>query len=547
MTLKILQKYANSWRLDHPDLKDVSETIFAKGVITAFYAGTDDGPIVAKDMCDLTVDGKEFTKVPIWYHPQKDWVENWKLNTDPSAHAWGILETDSAAWAEFWEHSGTLVDKDGGAVQSVPDKGLKFDNHAVARGGYAFSVDDEVVVMLQKDEAVAVLGFADGIPRRPYDYVQAEMPTQVMDTSDDPPNVGDPHTPYILQLSDLNRVVTPSGTGPGWLPPTGNRLGPDGFGLHLEKEAKIFPDKVAHPPPGDPIPFELNWNYQCFYGSEKVSRGNIELIGYYWTPNPDPQFGPFNGWMNYGLSVPFSPWADYLEAWKNTCDIVQTLDRSTMDPNSWVGAWPGGYGRPDNWKWLVDDPNAPDSQVTRSYVMRTYLIEAGPLLYLFRIFYQHMTPPAGGGKVWYWKNRIAWSSNSPPLSDWSGYSGVTSGWTPPMWSPDVCPNPYPTKIEDCYPPPDGYLPGNNNQETFYGDAPTWVYVAPSSKKILDSIESRVAASNAQVDVIAAMGAAVITAVPEGFSLYDVVGSHSIIPSVGNIRQLKFKYAKRIGT
>jgi hypothetical protein len=544
MDLKILQKSANSWRLDHPDLKDVYETTFAKGVITAFYPGTDDGPVVAKDMCDVTVDSGEFKGVPIFYHPQKDWVANWKENTDRNIHMYGGLFTDSAAWAKFWNASGKLVDKDGNPIENIPGEGLAFDGHSVARGAYSFSVGDEVTVMLQKGEAVAVVGFADGKPRRPFDYVQVEMPTQVMDTGNDPPIVGDPHTPYILQLSDLDRLITPSGLAPGYQPPTGDYLAPDGFNLKLLKDAKQFPDKVGHPPPGEPIPLDFEYDYQCFYGTEKVPRGNIELEGYYWSPNPDPQFGPFWGYMNKGYN---SPWATYLADWQNTCDIVQTLDRGTMNPNPWVGTWPLGYGRPDYWLWLMNDAGNPANQVIEDDVMRTYLFEVGPLLYLLRVFYQHTRPPAEGGRVYYWRNRIAWpwDSNTPPPSDWSGYAnwGGYSAlqWTGPMWV--AGPNPWPTKAENCIPPPDGYLPGNNNQETFYTDNPHYLYVAPASKKILDNIEGIVAASNGQINVWEAQRGVPVTAIPEGFK---EIANSFVVPDSGNYRELKFKIAKRIG-
>ena len=550
-TLTVIEKYPGSYRIDHPNFGDVAKTVYAKGVITGFHPATPDDPVVAKDVCDVTVEGGEFKEVPIFYRSPQAYLDNWKLNTDPNVHRYGGQTTSSVAWADFWNATGALLDKAGNPIPSLPPDGQPFDKNVIARGVYSFSVGDEVVVMLQKGAPVAVLGFADGIPRRPFDYVQVEMPTQVIDTGADPPIVGNPYTPYILQLSGLDRNTSPSGSNMGYRPQTGDNMGPDGFSLKLLKDARVFSDKVVHPEPGPPLPFELNWDYQCFYGSEEAPRGNIELEGYYWVPNPDPMFGPFNGWMDYGGSVPFTPWATYLAAWKNTCDIVQTLNRATMDPNPWIGAWPFGSGRPNYWLWIVDDPNNSANQGITDYVMRTFLIEAGPLLYLIRVFYQHTMPPSGGGKVWYWKNRIAWASSFPPPSDWSGYSGTDpSKWTPPMWVPGVCPNPTPTKIEECYPPPDGYLPGNNNRESFYSDNPNYVYVAPNSKEILDNIEGIVAASNAEVDVIAAQGSALVTAIPEGFRNYDGpmedTGSHFLIPPVGNLRELNFKYAARIG-
>ena len=308
---------------------------------------------------------------------------------------------------------------------------------------------------------------------------------------------------------------------------------------------------MAHPTPGTPTPIYFSYDYACFYGSEQASRGNIELEGYYWNPNPDPAFGPFWGYMNNGLGT---PWADYLAAWMNTCDIVQTVNRSTLADNPWVGTWPGGYGRPDYWLWLVDDPSNVENQSKIDFVMRTYLIEAGPILYLVRVFYHHMTPPPGGGKVWYWKNRIAWPWNGiNPPSDWSGYTSwggyAPSQWTPPMWVNGYGPNPWPTKIQDCIPPPDGYLPGTNTQETFYSENPHFIYAAPSSKKILDNIESLIAESNAKVNVPSLGGQ--YPEPPEGFrNIFGNGFSYSLppgfIPPVGNLRELNFKIAARIG-
>ena len=113
-----------------------------------------------------------------------------------------------------------------------------------------------------------------------------------------------------------------------------------------------------------------------------------------------------------------------------------------------------------------------------------------------------------------------------------------------MWNPANCPNPFPKKLADCYPPPDGYLPGNQNGETFYTDNPHYLYVAPSSKKILDNIESIVAASNGQINVWEAQRGVPVTAIPEGFK--EMVNSF-VVPPIGDYRRLNFKIAKRIGT
>lgn len=552
--LTVFEKYPGSYRLDHPDFSNVSKSPYALGVITGFYPATPDDPVTAKDVCDLTIDGQEFKEVPIFYHPPTAYADNWKLNADPSIHAFGELMSLSADWADFWKASGALVDAQDKPITDIPKDGLPFKDQAVARGIYSFSVGDEVAVMVKDGVPVAVIAFVNGVPLRPFDYVKVEMPPQIIDTMATPPVLGDPHCPYILQLSDTIRMVTPSGPNPGYSPPTGGNLGPDGFDLKLLKDAKIFPDKVAHPTPGAPTPLYFGYDYACFYGSNKVSPGNIVLDGGLWNPVPDPAFGPFWGYM-HGIAAD-TPWADYLAAWMNTCDIVQTTQGYGGPDQPWIGAWPNGLGRPTYWLWLVDDPGNAENQSKIDYVMRTYLIEAGPMLYLVRVFYQHMTPPAGGGKVWYWKNRIAWPWNGiNPPSDWSGYTSwggySLTQWTPPMWVNGYGPNPWPAKIQDCIPPPDGYLPGTNTQETFYSDNPHWIYAAPASKKILDDIENIVAASNAQVDVIAAIGSGTIPT-PDGFrNIFGEgnarqIGNGGIIPPFGNYRELMFKVAARIG-
>ena len=553
--LTIFEKYPGSYRLDQPDFSHVSKCNYAKGIVTAFYAANDDDPLVVKDVCDLMVGDQKFEKVPIFYHPPKTYADNWKLNAEPSVHPYGGLPSPSAAWADFWKASGSLVDAQGEVVADIPEGGLVFKDQAVARGAYSFSVDDEVAVMLQEGIAVAVIGFADGIPRRPFDYVEVNMPPQVLDTFDPNEPIGDPHCPYILQLSDTIRLVTPSGPEPGTLPPTGGSLGPDGFDLKLLKDAKVFPDEVAHPTPGPPILLEFQYRYQCFYG-QPAPRGDIILDPNLFNPIPDYQFGPFFGYMRFNApNDPFEgSWVDYLAQWLSTCDTIQTTQEYGGPNQPWAGLWPLGLGRPFYWLWLFDDPSNAANQTTTDYVMRTYMIEAGPIVYLARVFYQHTTPPAHGGKVWYWKNRIAWPWSFAPRPDWSGYSDIDPmTWTPPMWVPGYCPNPTPANIENCIPPPDGYLPGIRSQETFASDNPYFVYAAPSSKEILDGIEGIVAASNSGVDVTAAMGGSQIPQVPEGFrdvrgkGVGEEAGAGFLIPPVGNLRELNFKIAARIGT
>jgi len=84
-----------------------------------------------------------------------------------------------------------------------------------------------------------------------------------------------------------------------------------------------------------------------------------------------------------------------------------------------------------------------------------------------------------------------------------------------MWPSS--PNPWPDKIEDCVPPPDDVLDVSYDYYEHYQDFPYFVYSAPSSKEILDNIDSLVEASNAGIDLIALSGSGTGTVkAPEGF-------------------------------
>jgi hypothetical protein len=560
--LTIFEKYPDSWRIDHPTFEDVRKSPYAVGVITAFYEANGDDPVVVKNVCDLTIGGQEFKEVPIFYHPPKAYAENWKLNAEPSIHAFETLMSDSAAWADFWKASGALVDAQGKSIADMPKEGLPFEDQTIARAAYSFSVGDEVAVMLKEGEPVAVIGFADGVPRRPFDYMQVEMPPQVIDSSM-PENIGDPHCPYILQLSDSNRNVTPSGPNPGSEPPIGGNLGPDGFDLKLLKDAKIFPDKAEHSSSSSDSDLLFDWNYYCFYAGMDSIDISLYIALYdsdHWNPVPDPAFGPFYGYMHYGAlwNIDIPDWATYLARWKDSCDTIQQQEyvEGSWQDKTYLGLWPSidgetSLGRPLDWGIAVW--NGGHSNASEDFVMRTYLLEAGPMLYIIRVFYYHYTNKGTGSTIYLWKNRIIWPFVDSPPSGWSGYPpGDYSGWTAPIWP--FSGNPVPTTIEECNPPPDDSLPGENiNMESFYADNPHYIYAAPSSKKILDNIESIIAESNAKVDVQAVQQGTSYDSVqpPEGFrNIFGPGVSYGLppgfIPYVGNLRELNFKIAARIG-
>jgi len=386
--------------------------------------------------------------------------------------------------------------------------------------------------MFKEGVPVAVIGLASGKPRRPLDYVQVEMPPQILD-SDDPTIIGDPHCPYILQLSDRNRTSSPSGLSPGQEKPTGKSLGPDGFDLKLLKEAKVFPDKVKRVSSSGSSDFTIDRNYYCFYEPE-VMGPIIQLNGAAWDPPPAPTFGPFYGYMNFGYN---SPWEDYLAAWINRCNTQQLYSMS------YVGLW---NGQPPFWAITAQDGTANSDT---DYVMRTYLIEAGPKLYLVRCFYQHSIYRSNTN-LYLWKNRVIWPWNGiVPPDGWSGFPVGGGSWTAPMWA--ASPNPTPHSIGDCNPPPDDTLTLSSKSEYFFGDIPHQIFSAPSSRKILYDIESIVAASNGGVDLVACSGGDLTTASPpEGFvsetGAYTFpLGQGGIIPYVGNMRELIFKIAEMV--
>lgn len=509
--ISVIEKYPPSRRLDFENFGEVCKSTFAKGVITAFHAANEDDPLVIADKCDVEVNGQEYQEVPVFYHPPKAYIENWKLNAESGIHAWGTTPGQE----DFWLAAGALDDQ----------------KKTINRAGYSFSVGDEVAVMLMEGEPIAVIGFASGKPRRPFDYVQVEMPPQIID-SDYPEDIGDPHCPFILQLSDRNRNSSPSGPSPGEEEPTGESLGPDGFDLKLIKEAKIFPDKVEHQADSGVSEFAIDWNYYCFYEPE-VMGPTIQLNGAAWDPPPAPAFGPFYGYMNFGFD---SPWADYLAAWINKCNTQQVYGES------FVGLW---NGQPPFWAITAQDGTIDSFD---DIVMRTFLIEAGPKLYFIRCFYRHVKYTYNTN-LYLWKNRVIWPWNGiVPPDGWSGFPVGGGSWTAPMWA--ASPNPTPTSIEECNPQPDDTLALSNVYEAFYANIPHQIFSAPSSRKILDDIDSIVATSNGAVDVVACSGGDLATALPPKGFISETgeytfpLGQGGIIPSVGNIRELTFKIADK---
>jgi hypothetical protein len=182
----LFEKYADSVRLDHPDVADVRKTTYAKGVITDFKKIEDD-PIQVEPMVKVTGDwGEESDYIPILFRPK----------------------------AEYWD------DPEG-------EKAIDFDT---TKGVYAgswqsFRADDEVVVLLQDGVPVAVLGFADGLPRIGEDIVFFGGATY-----------WDEPTPYwISMLNQLKSEIVDEA-----------ELGPDGMTVGLELEVEAYEGDVDH-------------------------------------------------------------------------------------------------------------------------------------------------------------------------------------------------------------------------------------------------------------------------------------------------------------
>ena len=139
--MPVTEKYPASWRLDHPDFRDIGETSYAKGVITevkitppildlistppeaSVYALRE--PLAFESLAKVELIGGETDYLPIFYHPKEQY--------------W---DTNAYEATEFDQEQGYF----GNAWMSF-------------RGG------DEVVVMLKKGIPVAILGFADGNPK----------------------------------------------------------------------------------------------------------------------------------------------------------------------------------------------------------------------------------------------------------------------------------------------------------------------------------------------------------------------------------------------
>lgn len=127
--MEVFEKYPLSRRLDHPTFSDVKKTTYAKGVITEFQEISDD-PLVVESMVKVKIDEEESNFIPICYQPKEGY---WDGEGD---------DEDVALARDFDEEKGCFK-----------------------QAWLSFQSGDEVVVMLKEGVPVAVMGFADGVPR----------------------------------------------------------------------------------------------------------------------------------------------------------------------------------------------------------------------------------------------------------------------------------------------------------------------------------------------------------------------------------------------
>jgi hypothetical protein len=176
--MELIEKYPASWRADHPNFGDVVKTTFAKGVISDFKKISDD-PIEVESLIKVTGDWGESDYLPILFCPKKLYWDN-----------------DDALATDYNEESGFFE-----------------------KAWMSFRGDDEVAVMLKEGVPVAVLAFADAVPRIGEDIVQFDC-----------------DIPFKWQTSETTSIIDFIYE---------NENGPDGLPLKLEKEAELIYDELG--------------------------------------------------------------------------------------------------------------------------------------------------------------------------------------------------------------------------------------------------------------------------------------------------------------
>ena len=176
--MKITERYeeTHSRRLDHPDLGDVSKTAYAVGVIKEFKKASDDpalvmaaAPLTATDyplavmvesMVKVEVEGVGTSDfIPIFCHPKEQYWDG----------AMGPVYVD---WVgDIWKTVKWLIP----ASENTKATKCNEDNGYFEKAWQSFRVGDEVIVMLTEGKPVAVIGFADCVPRIGEDIIKFDF------------------------------------------------------------------------------------------------------------------------------------------------------------------------------------------------------------------------------------------------------------------------------------------------------------------------------------------------------------------------------------
>lgn len=220
--MEVIEKYPLSRRLDHPGFGEVCKTTFAKGTITDFEKISDD-PIQVKSRVKVTGDFGESDYIPTFYHPKSGY---W----DDETAAPPVLATD------FDEETG-----------------------AFKQAWMSFRVDDEVIVMLKEGVPVAVMGFADGVPRIGENILKMEDKE-----TEDPDNL------YYLRMDRGEEAADINST----------EKGPDNLDLGLKLEIE--------PAEGNEGTKVIPTDYISRAGSQVVGGGSAVcgFNSYFWADDP---------------------------------------------------------------------------------------------------------------------------------------------------------------------------------------------------------------------------------------------------------------------
>ena len=311
--LSIFEKYPNSFRIDHPDFGDVSKTTYAKGVISDFKIDDPTDMVnTIHSQVKVTGDWGESDWIPLFFHPK----------------------------AQYWDDD--------------QHKATDFDQEKVnfERAWMSFRCDDEVAVMLREGVPVAVMGFADGLPRIGENVCRWERP---------PFYDGD--TGPFFGFSQLLGSFTVGQDG----------RGADGKDLGLKTEAEVF--EGGGPGISFPASYPERDNYGAIPGYDCV-----EDHSFFGSPPVDITWASA---CKYAATWGFAPDAAALQA---------AYDNVLAEAGA-PGHWPvfshidGACGYR---YWFY--PGG-----VNNYKTRTYLVKVGPFIQAVFMLLRAATSPGGGG------------------------------------------------------------------------------------------------------------------------------------------------------